>query len=160
MKKPLYTKVLQIGFVVRDCEKTAKVYVDKYGIGPWEIYGPDCLKDVTQYGKPCPMQIKVASCFMGDVELELIEPLDDISMYADFLKEHGEGMHHLAMESDFGRAMEFCKEKDIPVTLAGEFGTGEFYAYMDDSKETKCIVELYDSHPGSSYPDPIKVIEA
>lgn len=159
MKAPLYTQVLQIGFVVRDCEETAKVYAEKYGIGPWDIYGPDCLNDVIQYEKPCPMQIKVASCFMGDVELELIEPLDDISMYADFLNEHGEGMHHLAMKSDFDKAMDFCKEKNIPVTLTGEFGKGEFYAYMNDSEETKCIVELYDSRPGSSYPDPIKVIE-
>lgn len=160
MNKPLYTQVLQIGMVVRDCEKTAEVYAEKYGIGPWEIYGPDCLKDVVQYGEACPMQLKIASCFLGDVELELVEPLDDLSLYADFLKEHGEGMHHLAMKSDFNRAMEFCKEKDIPVILSGEFGKGEFYAYMDDYEEAKCIVELYDSRPGSSYPDPIKVIKA
>ena len=159
MKKPLFTKVLQIGFVVEDCEKTARIYAEKYGIGPWSIYGPKCMAEVKQYGKDCPMQLKVASAFLEEIELEFIEPLDDLSLYADFLKKHGEGLHHLALESNFAETMDFCEKETVPVVLSGVFGVGEDFAYIDPSEDIKCIVELYNSRPNSSYPQPDKIIK-
>jgi 4-hydroxyphenylpyruvate dioxygenase-like putative hemolysin len=36
---------------------------------------------------------------IGQVQLELLEPLDDESIYARFLAERGEGVHHIAVAS-------------------------------------------------------------
>ncbi|MGI5825021.1 MAG: VOC family protein [Bacillota bacterium] len=158
MKSPLFTDVLQIGFVVRNCEKTAGIFAEKYGIGPWNIYGPESMTDVKQYNRECPMQLKVASTFLGKTELELIEPLDDLSLYADFLQKQGEGLHHLALKSNFNRAISYSQKHQIPVVLSGVFGAGEKFVYIDASADLKCIIELYDSQPGSSYPQPVKII--
>ena len=158
MKNPLFTKVLQIGFVVNDCEKTAQKYADIYGIGPWNIYEADCMKSIEQYEQSSAMQLKIASTFLADIEFELIEPLDNLSLYVDFLKQHGEGLHHLALKSSFQQAMNFCKHNDIPIILSGIFGIGENFAYIDATKDIKCIIELYNSQPGSSYPNPSKII--
>ena len=160
MKKPLFTKVLQIGYVVKDCEKTAKIYCQKYGIGPWQIYGPDCMSGVKQYGENNDIQIKVASTFLGELELELIEPLDNASIYGEFLQEQGEGLHHLALQHQgFSEIMDFCQKENIPVILSGEFGKGEDFAYIDARADIKCIIELYNSQPNASYPQPEKIID-
>ena len=36
MREPVFTQIMQIGFVVRDLDATIQQYVDEYGIGPWE----------------------------------------------------------------------------------------------------------------------------
>ncbi len=44
--------------------------------------------------------VKVALFEVGESLIELLEPLDDDSPVADFLDEHGEGIHHLALGCD------------------------------------------------------------
>jgi 4-hydroxyphenylpyruvate dioxygenase-like putative hemolysin len=47
-----------------------------------------------------------ASNMIGRVQWELIEPLDDKSVYARFLAEKGEGVHHIALApSSFDQAI-------------------------------------------------------
>jgi methylmalonyl-CoA/ethylmalonyl-CoA epimerase len=42
----------------------------------------------------------VAVCHIGDSMLELITPTSDEAVFARFLRERGEGVHHLAYEVD------------------------------------------------------------
>lgn len=71
-------------------------YVDDYGIGPWKIYefNPGNAKDLREYGQPVKRSWRLAVAMVGQLQWELIEPLDDESAYARFLAEKGGGVHH------------------------------------------------------------------
>ncbi len=45
-------------------------------------------------------KVKVASFKIGDVLIELTAPTDDSSPIAKFIEKKGEGIHHIAFESD------------------------------------------------------------
>ena len=36
--KPMFTGIIQIGLVVRNCDASVRRWADEYGIGPWQIY--------------------------------------------------------------------------------------------------------------------------
>ncbi len=83
-REPAFTETLQIGIVVRDLDATMRSYVDNYGIGPWDIYefNPGNLKDFHEYGQPVARSWRLAATMVGQVQWELIQPLDDESIYA------------------------------------------------------------------------------
>jgi hypothetical protein len=89
MREPVFTETLQVGIVVRDLESTMRTYVDDYGIGPWKIYefNPENAKDLHEYGQPVERSWRLAVTTVGQVQWELIQPLDDDSIYARFLAE-------------------------------------------------------------------------
>lgn len=45
-------------------------------------------------------KVKVVMLTLEDTRLELIEPLEDTSPISKFLKERGEGIHHIAITAD------------------------------------------------------------
>src|SRR5690349_8712873 len=56
-------------------------------------------------------KVRVVMINLEDSRLELLEPMDDTSPISKFLKERGEGIHHVAItadeiESDVNKAME------------------------------------------------------
>ena len=161
MKKPIYKKLLQVGFVVKDAEKVATSFAEKYGIGPWVYYGPGMLSKITMYGKEADFDIRVACAFIGDVEMELIEPIDDKSIYAEHLREHGEGLHHLAFDTTNNHAetLQFFQDNGIEVMMDALFGGQEEVTYVDSRKDLTCITEFYNRPENVTYPEPTKVIE-
>jgi hypothetical protein len=96
MRDPVFTQTVQIGIVVRDLDAAMRKYVDDYGIGPWKIYefNPGNAKDLREYGQPVKRSWRLAIAMVGQLQWELIEPLDNEGIYARFLAEKGGGVHH------------------------------------------------------------------
>ena len=70
-------------------------------------------------------KVKVVMLNLEDTRLELIEPLEDTSPISKFLKERGEGIHHIAItadeiESDVNHA------KENGMKFLGELRTGSY----------------------------------
>src|SRR6478735_4028442 len=70
-------------------------------------------------------KVKVVMLNLEDTRLELIEPLEDSSPISKFLKERGEGIHHIAItadeiENDVSRAM------DNGMKFLGNIRTGSY----------------------------------
>jgi methylmalonyl-CoA/ethylmalonyl-CoA epimerase len=70
-------------------------------------------------------KVKVVILNLEDTRLELIEPLEDTSPISKFLKERGEGIHHIAItadeiESDVNHA------KENGMKFLGELRTGSY----------------------------------
>jgi 4-hydroxyphenylpyruvate dioxygenase-like putative hemolysin len=91
--------VVQIGLVVVDAKETALQYRQLLGVEDWFINEVD-----TQAGRgrrfhnrdqQVTARARIAWARLGEVELELIEPLDENSVYAQFLREQGPGLHHV-----------------------------------------------------------------
>ena len=99
MRTPVFTETKQICVVVHDLEATMRTYVHDYGIGPWEIleFNPDTVTDMVMDGQPAELAWRLAVTMVGGVQWELIQPLDDKSIYAEFLATKGEGVHHVAL---------------------------------------------------------------
>jgi hypothetical protein len=79
MREAVFNETPQLGIVVRDLEATMRRYVEDYGIGPWAVYEFDAGKaeDFREYGQPVERSWRLAVATVGQVQWELIEPLDE-----------------------------------------------------------------------------------
>ena len=92
-----------------DVEKAADFYTKAPGIGPFrfEEYSlpPVDFPDVVVRGKSSSHKMKVAFAKMGPIQLELME-IEGESIHSDFLKEKGEGVHHMGFwVADLGQEL-------------------------------------------------------
>jgi len=145
MREPAFTETMQIGIVVRDLEATMQRYVDVYGIGPWDIveFHPEDAPDLHEHGKRVGRSWRLASTMIGRVQWELIEPLDDESVYARFLAEKGEGVHHIALApSNFDEAVAAQAERGNELVLSGTF-SGYRGAYLATDRDLGVIAEIF-----------------
>ena len=70
-------------------------------------------------------KVKVVMMNLQDTRIELLEPMDDDSPISKFLRERGEGIHHIAItadeiETDVNRA------KDSGMRFLGELRSGSY----------------------------------
>lgn len=141
-------KVIQIGIVVRDLEKTAAAWERFLGISP----SVDTVKDysitkATYKGQPCYGLLKQAIFDLGNVQIELISPYgDEASAWRDSMEQDGEGLHHLAFfADDTEKAAKEMEALGYPLMQTGHWpdepkdGT---YAYFDARGGLKSIIEL------------------
>jgi methylmalonyl-CoA/ethylmalonyl-CoA epimerase len=156
--QPLFRKVLQVGLVVRDSEATARRYWDDFGIGPWRFYtiDPSNTTGMRLRGRPVRHSFRAALATFGDLTLELIEPLDGESVYSEHLKEHGEGLHHLAFAvDDYDSARERLEKSGFAEVQAGRPHDVNDYAYFDTVEALGFLTELNSEEaPGKPFPPP------
>lgn len=140
--------VTQIGFVVNDIEKTSQAFAEFLGVEKpaWSL--TDTIdKTQGQYnGKPCPARAKLAFFHVGDtLDIELIEPDDQPSVWRDVLNEKGEGVHHIAFVIKGMQEKILKLERNgMKLMQKGEY-TGGRYAYIDCVDQLKTIVELLEN---------------
>jgi methylmalonyl-CoA/ethylmalonyl-CoA epimerase len=137
----------QVAVVVRDLDEAMERYTNEFGIGPWDVYtfSPDWINGMTFRGKEQPYTMKLALTQVGDVMYELIEPVEGPNSYEEFLKEHGEGLHHLGyFVDDIDAVIEEMESKGYSLLQSGR-GMGiqndGGYAYFDTGGALGCIVE-------------------
>lgn len=98
-------------------------------------------------------------CFipMGSTEIELIEPLEGESVWKDFLREKGEGVHHLKYEVEsLNEAMAFFKSKGIACTQYGSAvgkNLGKTWAYFDTTADLGYVIEVLNTRLGEIVKD-------
>ncbi len=134
--------VYQLGFVVSDIEKTCKHYEAVFGTGPFsEVIDVD-MDGAILRGKPVNTKIKVAFVQSGDVQIELIQPVEGENLYTEFLETKGDGIHHLGYQVDDMEAMkaEFVRRGGEPV-FSRDMGVMEF-AYFDTSELGGLMIEF------------------
>ena len=155
MRDPVFTRTMQIGIVVRDLDAAMRKYVDEYGIGPWKVYefNPGNAKDLCECGQPVKRSWRVAGAMVGQLQWELIEPLDDESIYARFLAEKGGGVHHIAVAAQsFDEMLAREVKRGIDVPLSGEF-EGIKVAYLGTERDLGVILEIFSMPNQEQKPD-------
>jgi hypothetical protein len=136
--------------VVSSVDETVRRYHDEFGIGPWSIYefNKENVEGMALDGEESDFSMRIGLTNIGDVRIELIEPLDDKTIYSKFLKEHGEGLHHIAYGvDDFKKARELFKSKGIKVNQEGKWMGRHHFAYLESESQLKHIAEIYDTQP-------------
>ncbi len=155
IEKVKIKKVLQIGLVVKDLEKSMKLYWEVFGIGPWSIvtFQPPFLSDTRLRGEPVSYSIRLAIAHAGDIQWELIQPLSGTSIYHEFLDQKGEGLHHIACDvGDYDEAVALMQKHGIGVLMSGKTPMDSF-AYMDTENHLGTILEIY-NRPADFNPPP------
>jgi len=144
-EKKIFKGMPQVGLVVKNLDATVKNY-EAYGIGPWEVHtlNEKKIRDMTVHGERRDFAMRVAFAKIGEVEWELIQPLDDQSVYSEFLEKHGDGLHHVAMDvENFDETLAFCQGRGIEVIQGGMAGKDFGFAYLGTEKDLACITEIY-----------------
>jgi hypothetical protein len=141
------TTVMQVGVIVADIETKAKAWADVLGLPVPEIMITDTV-DVaqTEYkGQPTPARAKLAFFHLGQVDLELIEPIDGPSTWKDQLDQHGESLHHIAfVVNGMKEKVAYLGAKGLPLVQRGEY-TGGRYAYVDGTARLGAVLELLEN---------------
>lgn len=136
--------VVQIGIIVRDVEATTRAYAEVFGIPQPAIVpiADDPFARTRCHGQASTAKGKAAFFDLGPVQMELIEPIGAPSTWEEFLRTHGEGLHHIAFKTqDMHAALEMLQAKGIKTIQQGGWDGGE-YAYVDSSKQLGTILEL------------------
>jgi methylmalonyl-CoA/ethylmalonyl-CoA epimerase len=145
-----HATLCQIGFVARDAGRMARKLTEITGIpAPEPILTDGFEKARTLYrGNPSQATAKLIFFNLGQVALEIIEPIGGPSTWREFLDKHGEGVHHIAftVKSTKTAAGELSGF-GIPPIQSGVFEGGS-YVYCDSEKDLGVILELLDSTTG------------
>ena len=84
----MVSKIEHIGIVVKDLEKSLRPYQEFLGLKLKETEELDVQGVLT----------RVAFFPIGEVSVELVHTTAETGLAPDFLREHGEGIHHIAFE--------------------------------------------------------------
>ena len=141
------TTVTQVGIIVADIETKAKAWADTLGLPVPDIIITDTVdKAETEYqGESTPARAKLAFFHLGQVDLELIEPIDGPSTWKDQLDQHGDSLHHIAFVIDgMAEKIAYLDGKGVPLVQRGEY-TGGRYAYVDGAAQLGAVLELLEN---------------
>jgi methylmalonyl-CoA/ethylmalonyl-CoA epimerase len=140
--------VAQIAFVVKDLDATVEAYWKYFGVGPWHFYtyGPPLVKRMTRHAIPTEYKMRVALAYFGPMRIELIEQLEGDTVYAEFIQQHGYGIHHLGvlvedMQAAIAEAAAAGLEMSMDGAGFGLDGDGH-YAYLDTEALFGTTLEL------------------
>ena len=131
--KSTFSRLIHIGVVVRDMNKTI-ARLTALGIGPFKprILPPDARE--TYRGKPFvpSKRVTIQTTRIGDMELELIQPIDGDSPHREFLDAKGEGIQHLGfMVDNLDEEVEHLTAQGSEILLTSQFKGGGGVAYLD-----------------------------
>lgn len=138
------TTLAQIAIVVKDIVASSKRYAEVLGLPVPEIITTNPGQDVhqTYNGVPSNAQAKLAFFQLGQVQLELIEPMGGESTWQEILDRKGEGFHHIAFWVEgMQKSVDFLKSKGISMVQRGDMGEGQ-YAYFDTEDSLGITLEL------------------
>ena len=142
----------QVAIVVHDLEKSVERYQKLLGMGSWQFMSIDdsVFAESTYRGKPVKHRFKVALGMLGAMQIELIQPIEGETIYADFLNKHGEGVHHLGhfRVDNLGEAIKEFEQEGFPCIQSGRTPEGGGYAYMDTVESLGVITELLAGREG------------
>jgi methylmalonyl-CoA/ethylmalonyl-CoA epimerase len=131
--KSTFTHLVHIGVVVRDMNKTIE-RLTALGIGPFKprILPPDAQEKYR--GKPfIPSQrVAIQITQIGNMELELIQPIEGESPHQEFLDQKGEGVQHLGfIVSNLEEDVRHLTTEGSSILLTSQFKGGGGVAYLD-----------------------------
>ena len=107
----------------------------------------------TEYeGAPTFAQARMAFLHLGQVDLELLEPIGEPSTWNDQLQRHGSSLHHVAFTIDgMAEKAAYLNGQGLDLVQRGEFVGGR-YAYFDSQASLGAILELLEMDPAPEAP--------
>jgi len=142
---PVFNNLEHVGVVVRDIDKTIE-YLTSLGIGSPAAMGGRTSVDVPfkgeVRGKPSEWGVKIGRIMIGDIELELLQPLEGESVLKEFLENNGEGLHHIGFKVDnIDAETQKLTAQGVNILMSAKTARGGF-AYFETSIFGGVVLEL------------------
>jgi catechol 2,3-dioxygenase-like lactoylglutathione lyase family enzyme len=138
--------IVQIGILVRDADEAVRQYEKLLGVSNWNINLVDTEngrgRNFRTGEKDVAVKAKIAWTTIGGIELELIEPQDTTSIYAQHLETHGPGVHHLMFGArDYEGAVNSLTDCGVERILSGELQRTRFQLF--DTRKTLGLISEF-----------------
>jgi catechol 2,3-dioxygenase-like lactoylglutathione lyase family enzyme len=126
----------QIAWVTADVDATETALTGLLGVKKWvripEVhFAPDAC---SYLGKPADFVATISLSYLGDMQLELIQPLSGENIYSEFLAERGPGLHHICTEVESPEGLEAALSHAVDLGAAvvqrGVMPGGIQFAYV------------------------------
>lgn len=149
--------LVQICVIVEDIDRTAAQYRAILGYDvphEYQITQPYDHTKSTYQGNPSDVPAKFVSFMMGSVAFELLQPTGAPSVWMDYLKQHGEGIHHVTFNVPrTAAATAAFADHGYKVTQQGLFtGRRGMYTYVDTEKTLGVTIEFLEYYDGEPQP--------
>jgi len=138
-------KLGQIGYVVKDVDKTVSYYKDTLRVRPWLMLDErphSCIEK----GKEVYPLLRIALAYMGSVQVELIQVMEGETIHLNHPADSPWRVHHLGfMVQDINKRLDACQRLGIEVLQRGTIKDISFtvdYAYLDTLEKAGVIIEL------------------
>jgi len=133
----------QVGLVVADIEPAARAWAALLGVPVPNIITTDevALAHTEHHGQRTPARAKLAFFKLGQVDLELIQPLGEPSTWNDQLAAHGASLHHIAFGvQGMAQVLAQLAAAGLPLAQRGDY-TGGRYAYVEGGSRLGAVIE-------------------
>jgi predicted enzyme related to lactoylglutathione lyase len=158
--------ITQVSLAVRDLERTMELYWRVFGWSGWDVFDhkPPVHHATELRGEPTHYTLKGAEVMVGDLNFELLEPVEGPSLWKEHIAANGEGIASIAVmfqtreEGDAVKAA--LAERGMPVTMKAEIGDHIEYYYVDSESTLGLSLESGSGHaadfvkPAYVYPTP------
>lgn len=123
----------QVGIVVEDLDRARKACA--------QFFGEESLPPLEfETGGA---RLRLAFFQAGEIQVELIQVLEGETIHSKFLKERGEGLHHLGyFIEDLEKSLSLLEKEGVRVLWKGEVPGAAKFAYLDTEKILGIVLEL------------------
>ena len=146
---PGLKKVVQIAVVVSDIEASSKLWAELLGMPVPEIRTTRPGNEVKQIyrGKPSEGQVKLTFFNLGQVVIELLQPISDGTSWKEWLDKKGEGVQHIGFQVvDPDKTSAELEKAGYPVFHKGRYDSLDgTYIYHDTQDALGVVIELLHS---------------
>ncbi len=155
----IYRHVVHVGWVVKDLDRVVD-YWEKLGLKNIHRVGAEQNLERTYRGKKVRVSRKVAFGKIGGVQIIWIQPLEGEDAALEFLRNHGDGIHHLAYDvstpEQLAAQVAYFKTRKVRVmeeeSWDGSRGKGGL-AYLDTAPQGGGLtIELICNDPTAPAP--------
>ena len=131
----------QIGYVVRDLEASLPHYEALFG--PFKV-GEAPIDGALFRGKEIDCKLKIATNNDGPIEIEVIQVLEGETPHTEFLREHGEGPHHVRFRTtDIEARIAELEAGGYENIFWKRFGPEIAFSYLTSPEQTGgALIEL------------------
>jgi catechol 2,3-dioxygenase-like lactoylglutathione lyase family enzyme len=139
---------VQIAWVTHNLDATETALTGLLGVKKWvRLLDVHFAPDTCSYlGRPADFVASISLSYLGDMQLELIEPVRGPNIYSDFLRDSGPGLHHICVEADsleqFADTLSAAAEHGASVVQQGLMPGGLRFAYLSAPQTGVPFVEV------------------
>ena len=130
----MITKIDHIAIAVQNLESALETFRNVIGCAPEAIKIEEVASE----------KVRVAFITIGETKIELLEPLSDESPIAKFLAKNGDGMHHIALQTDdINKETERLASLNInPLSLPKEGAGGKKIMFLHPKETNRVLIEF------------------
>jgi Glyoxalase/Bleomycin resistance protein/Dioxygenase superfamily len=137
-------RIIQMAYVVPNLREAIGHWVNEFKVGPWFVVDAITGIDPIYRGERCKAAFGLASAFLGDMQIELIQSNDrHPSPFREIVDERGFGLHHVAFPSENAQAdVQTYQRKGYTVVFTCGTPFGGSVTFLAGGSDKPAMIEI------------------